>query len=210
MKHQSSQTSQVAPGVALGDAAGGYEEMNTNNVSVVDREGNLCSITNTIYGCVYSCSGLFVDGMVLNSAGGHPALPGARLMSPKSPLIVLKNDGPYFACGSSGGITNPFFLLVNVLIWDKNFKEAQEAPRFRIGSSFYTGWGMSSAGDPNRVRIEHRIEDKVARELESRGYKIEWLPPYSMRNAQIAGIDPETGTRYGSADPRGEGMAAGQ
>ncbi len=185
------------------------EEHNTNNISVVDEEGNLCSLTNTIYGCVYSCSGLLVDGMVLNSAGGHPAHPGQRLMSPKSPMVVLKEGQPFFAAGSSGGVTNPFFLMTNVLIWGKSFEEAQEAPRFRITSSFYTGWGMGSPGAANTVHIEHRIDEAVAPELTRRGYRIEWLAPFSMRNAQIAGVDPGTGVRYGASDPRGEGMAAG-
>ena len=79
----------------------------------------------------------------------------------------------------------------------------------RITSSFYTGWGMGSPGAANTVHIEHRIDEAVARELTRRGYRIEWLAPFSMRNAQIAGVDPGTGVRYGASDPRGEGMAAG-
>ena len=207
IRHKIEQQTVSAASSALNGSL--LQEYNTNNISVVDKEGNLCSLTNTIYGCVYSCSGLFVDGMVLNSAGGHPAHPGQRLMSPKSPMVVLKDGQPFFATGSSGGITNPFFIMTNVLIWGKNFKMAQEAPRFRITSSFYTGWGMGSPGAANTVHIENRIDASVARELTRRGYRIEWLAPFSMRNAQIVGVDLKTGIRYGASDPRGEGLAAG-
>lgn len=183
---------------------------NTNNVSVIDSEGSLCSITNTVYGAVYGTSGLFVGGLVLNSGGGHPALPGQFLSSPKAPMIVLKDGKPFLAAGSSGGVPNPFFLLVNVLVWDKNFKEAQEAPRFRISSSFYTDWRMNQAGPENDVQIEHRVEQKVIEELRRRGYQVDWAAPYSMANAQLVGLDPASGTRYGAADPRSVGHAAGQ
>ena len=171
--------------------------LGTNHVAVVDEEGNVCSITHTIYGSTFSTHGLFVDGIVLNSSGGFRAQPGGRIVSSMPATIVFKGGKPYFACGSSGGYPNPFFLIANVLSWGKDFKQAQEAPRFRV-----------EAG--NVVRIEHRIADGVAEELRRRGYRIEWEPPYAMRNAQIAGIDLETGIRLGAADPRGEGHAAGQ
>ena len=47
------------------------------------------------------------------------------------------------------------------------------------------------------VRLEHRFDEPMKKELERRGYRVEWAGPYSMRNAQIAGIDPVTGMRYG-------------
>jgi gamma-glutamyltranspeptidase/glutathione hydrolase len=184
-------TSALDESVAVDETAVG-----TNHVSVVDENGNICSITHTIYGATFSTHGLFVDGIVLNSSGGFRAQPGQRIVSSMPASIVFKEGEPYFACGSSGGYPNPFFLMVNVLAYDKNFQEAQEAPRFRVSSG--------------KVRMEHRIQEEVAEALEKRGYQIEWSAPYAMRNAQIAGIDPSTGIRYGAADPRGEGHAAGQ
>lgn len=208
MKREATLTPQAAYTTTAWDEFDKHQ--NTNNVSVVDKDGSLCSITNTVYGAVYGSSGLFVGGLVLNSAGGHPALPGQLLSSPKSPMIVLKDGKPFLAAGSSGGIPNPFFLLVNVVVWDKNFKEAQEAPRFRISSSFYTDWRMNQAGPENEVQIEHRMDERVIEELTRRGYQVDWAPPYSMANAQLVGLDPVSGTRYGAADPRSVSHAAGQ
>lgn len=180
--------------------------LGTNHISVVDKEGNVCSFTHTIYGSVYSTSGLFVGGIVMNAAGGFPAQPGERIITPMAPLIVFKGDKPYFATGSSGGTLNTFFTTLNVLAWDKNLKEAQEAPRFRLPTTSF----QAPAGDDSKLFIEHRIGEKVAEDLKRRGYQIEWLGPYSMANAQMAGIDPDTGVRHGAADPRAVGHAAGQ
>ena len=112
------------------------------------------------------------------------------------PPIIFKGEKPFFAPGSSGGTINPFFLIINTLIWKKNFKEAQEAPRFRVRD--------------NIVRMENRFDDRVISQLKKRGYQVEWVAPYFFGTAQIAGIDNETGIRYGATDPRSHGKAAGQ
>jgi gamma-glutamyltranspeptidase/glutathione hydrolase len=196
-RRQSKEKTQVA------FAAAGDErrdpELGTNHASVVDKDGNVCSITNTIYGVVFSYVGLYVRGVLLNGAGIFPSQPGERIVTPMAPLIVFRNAKPYFATGSAGGTLNTFLTTLNVLAWDKNYKEAQEAVRLRAPDL-----------TADKIFIEHRIEEGVAEELKKRGYHIEWLGPYSMPNAQMAGIDPNTGIRYGAADPRVVGKAAGQ
>jgi gamma-glutamyltranspeptidase/glutathione hydrolase len=137
--------------------------------------------------------------MPINSSGMFTAQPGHRIVTPMAPVIAFKGDKPYFATGSAGGTLNTFLTTLNVLAWDKNLQEAQEAPRLR-----------APGPDEMKLTVEHRIDKSVVDELETRGYRIEWAGPYWMRNAQMAGIDPETGIRYGAADPRGEGHAAGQ
>ncbi|PYT14334.1 MAG: hypothetical protein DMG59_17675, partial [Acidobacteria bacterium] len=66
-------------------------------------------------------------GILLNGAGIFPSQPGERIVTPMAPLIVFRNDKPYFATGSAGGTLNTFLTALNVLAWGKNFKEAQEA-----------------------------------------------------------------------------------
>jgi gamma-glutamyltranspeptidase/glutathione hydrolase len=178
--------------------------MGTNHVAAIDEDGNVCSLTHTIYGGVYGTSGLFVGGIALNAAGQiqpptFPAQPGERMLSGLTPMIVFKQGKPFFAAGSSGWILNPFFIIVNVLVWDQDFKQAQEAPRFRAPSP-----------DSNEIRAENRFDDEMIEELERRGYQFRWSGPFSMPNAQVAGIDPTTGVRYGASDPRAIGQAAGQ
>ena len=199
MKRLASEKTSGAQTASVRDDYEPGPDRGTHHVSSVDRGGNVCSFMHTIYGSTYSYSGLFVGGLVLNASGGFRSHPGERIYPQCGPPIVFKGDRPYFAPGSSGGTVIPFFLIANILIWGENFKEAQEAPRF----------GAPAPGD-NKVRIEHRIDDKVIEELKRRGYQIEWLAPYSMASGQVAGIDPTTGIRFGATDPRAHGKAAGQ
>ncbi len=171
----------------------------THQVSAVDRDGNVCSLTHTVYGGNYGTAGLFVGGISLNGAGMFRAQPGERIVSPVCPLIAFKGEKPYFATGSSGSILNTFFTTLNVIVWEMDLKEAQEAPRFQ-------------PPDGHMVKIENRIEDRVTQELRQRGYRFEWAGPYSypFGGAQMAGIDPVTGVRYGATDPRFLGLAVGE
>jgi len=170
-------------------------ERGTQHTSVVDKEGNICGLKHTIYGSTYSYAGLFVGGLVLNASGGFHSFPGERILPATSPPIVFKGDRPYFTCDSSGLYENAFFLISNILIWDKNFKEAQEAPRFNFNN--------------DKIRIEHRLSDQLVGELKRRGYQFEWLGPYTLGTAQLVGFDLVTGARLGAADPRSHGLAAG-
>jgi gamma-glutamyltranspeptidase / glutathione hydrolase len=184
----------------------GEPEGGTHHISVVDKAGNVCSITHTISGPIYSSHGLFVGGIIMNAAAGRTAQPGGRMLSGLAPVIVFKGDKPYFATGSSGGTTNTFLTTLNVLVWDKNLKEAQDAPRLRLAPG---SWSAPPVDDAT-VYIEHRIDDKTAEQLRRRGYRIEWVGPYSQFGAQMVSIDPSSGTRHGATDPRLVGQAAGQ
>jgi gamma-glutamyltranspeptidase/glutathione hydrolase len=80
MKRQATEkTTELADLVVAGDGAKHDLQLGTNHVSVVDKDGNVCSFTHTIYGGVYSYAGLFVGGIVLNSAGASPLSPGNAL-----------------------------------------------------------------------------------------------------------------------------------
>jgi gamma-glutamyltranspeptidase/glutathione hydrolase len=201
IRHKIELSRRAAPQPTQAAAAGVPEDpdLGTNHVAVIDKDGNVCSFTHTIYGSTFSSHALWVGGIVLNDAGGFPAQPGQRIVTPMAPLMVFKGERPYFATGSAGGTLNTFLTALNVLVWNQNLKEAQEAPRI-------------SAPGPGemKVSIENRIDAQAAEELTKRGYTIDWAGPFSKRNAQMAGIDPATSMRYGAADPRGEGHAAGQ
>ena len=174
------------------------EEVGTEHVSTVDKDGNICSITNSIFGPQPMPVGLFVGGIAFNCSGGFRRQPGGRMVSPLAPMIVFKGEKPFFATGSTGGTLNTFIAILNILAWDKDFKEAQEAPRFQ-----------NPARNSNQIRIENRLDSKIAEELKKRGYRMDWAAPYSMAGVQIAGIDPKTGIRYGAAEPRNMGKAEG-
>lgn len=84
----------------------------TTHLSVVDREGNLVALTQTllsIFGCRVTLPG---TGILLNNSivsfdprPGRPnsLAPGRRPLSNMCPAIVERGDGLRFAVGSSGG-----------------------------------------------------------------------------------------------------------
>jgi gamma-glutamyltranspeptidase/glutathione hydrolase len=178
----------------------------THQVSVIDRAGNVCSLTHTISGPIYSSHGLFVGGIVMNSAAGHSAQPGGRVLSALAPIIVFKGKTPYFATGSSGGTTNTFLTALNVLAWGKDLQEAQNAPRLRVAAGAWS----APPGEDDSVYLEHRIDERVAEQLRHRGYRLQWVGPYSQFGAQMAGVDPQSSMRLGATDPRLPGQAAGE
>ena len=96
----------------LGHAAPADELACTTHLCVVDREGNMVSLTNTLlerFGSRYMGSEtgiLFNNGMMwFDPEPGKPnsIAAGQRPLSNMCPTIVTDNGLPIFACGASGG-----------------------------------------------------------------------------------------------------------
>ena len=109
--------------------------------------------------------------------------------------------------GTMGGEGQPqtqTALLTRLLDFGFDVQQAIEAPRWLYGRT----WGESSRS----LKLEGRIPDGVAEELERRGHEVQMLPDWSqkMGHAQAIRIDREEGTLHGGADPRGEGAAIGR
>jgi gamma-glutamyltranspeptidase/glutathione hydrolase len=118
----------------------------TNHLTVVDRQGNVVSYTNTIEQTAGSAIAVPGWGFLLNneltdfdpepiSAGvPDPNLPagGKRPRSSMAPTIVLRGGRPVLAVGSPGGatiITTVLQILVNRLDFGMTLPQAIAAPR---------------------------------------------------------------------------------
>jgi len=131
--------------------AGIYESEETTHFSVIDKEGNMVSMTYTLeYG--YG-SGIVVEGggyLLNNEMGDFNPVPGVtnrygqigttpnlvepekRMLSSMSPTIVAQNGKPVFAVGSPGGrtiINTTLQLILNIIDHDLNIAESVEAGR---------------------------------------------------------------------------------
>ena len=84
-----------------------------------------------------------------------------------------------------------------------DIQAAIEAPRWLYGRT----WGLPTRA----LYLEGRVSPATVAELKRRGHPVEVLPAWSetMGHAQAIVIDPDTGVRFGGADPRGDGAAAG-
>jgi gamma-glutamyltranspeptidase/glutathione hydrolase len=206
----------LAPEVEL--AAEGNE---TTHFSVIDAEGMAVANTYTLeesYGSrvVVRGAGFLLNNEMLdfNWKPGHtdrsgrigtPAntiVPGKRMLSSQSPTIVLRDGRVVLITGSPGGrtiISTVACLLVNLLEYDMDLRQAVELPRL------HHGWF------PDAVQFEG-VDDPAQRtlveSLRQFGHKVEAKPP-RQGSANSIWIDSITGCRHGVADPRRAGKAMG-
>jgi gamma-glutamyltranspeptidase/glutathione hydrolase len=150
-------TSPVAPGdprppfsstcpSATGAAATGREGISTNHLTVVDRYGNIVSLTTTIEQIAGSGMAVPRYGFLLNNeltdfdpappADGSPDpnLPagGKRPRSSMAPTIVLRHGRPFLSVGSPGGatiITTVLQILLDRIDFGMSLPQAIAAPR---------------------------------------------------------------------------------
>jgi gamma-glutamyltranspeptidase/glutathione hydrolase len=124
-------------------ASADTENVETTNLTVTDKEGNVVEYTLTIEQT--GGSGLLVEdrGFLLNNeltdfstefvrSDPNRIQPGKRPRSSMSPTIVLKNGKPVLALGSPGGstiITTVTQMLFNYLDRGMSIEEAIAAPR---------------------------------------------------------------------------------
>lgn len=196
-----------------------YESEETTHFSVVDRDGNMVSLTYTLefgYGSAIVVEG---GGYLLNNEMGDfnavpgvtdangligtpPNLirPGKRPLSSMTPTIVAFDGQPLFAVGSPGGktiINTVLQLVLNIVDHDYNIAESVEAPRI------HHQWlpDVTSA-EPNALSADTmRLYEAMGHSLMSRG---------SQGAAMGVYHDREAGLFLGASDSRrGDGAAVG-
>ena len=196
-----------------------YESEETTHFSVVDKDGNMVSMTYTLeygYGSAIVVAG---GGYLLNNEmGDFNAMPGVtnargaigtapnlvapqkRMLSSMTPTIVAKDGKPVFTAGSPGGktiINTTMQLILNVIDHDMNIAESVEAGRI------HHQWL------PDVTSIEDRaVSADSLLMYEALGH------PVRVRGAQGAAMavyhDLEAGLFLGASDSRrGDGAAVG-
>ena len=187
---------------------------NTTHLCVVDKDGNIAALTQSIND--FFGSGIVPEGtgFLLNDhmqdfdpRPGKPNSPGPyrRPASSMAPVIMFKDGKPFLSLGSPGGVRifpSLAQIIVNIINFDMSLDEAIEAPRF-----FF-----SSSGDRSQaISVESRIPESVLRRLEEIGHKIAIKDAYDrfFGGAQGILIDRGRGVVYGGADSRRDGTGQG-
>ncbi len=185
--------------------------LNTTHFTVVDRDGNIVTYTNTIesgWG-----TGLMVPGwgFLLNNEltdfnrepafnpdpdnfnpGANDAAPGKRPRSSMSPTLVFKGSRPVAAYGSPGGstiINSVVNTSMNLIDHEKTVQEAVDAPRISQ---------TSANGSPT---FEAGFDLDVIEELKALGHNLADNRLRVIGSVQAVVID-EDGTQFGAADRR--------
>lgn len=183
-----------------------YDGGHTTHLSVIDKNGNMVALTQTL-GTFFG-AGITIEGVLMNcgmsnfstSAAVNMVKPDMRPRSSISPTVVLKDNKPFMVVGSPGAGRIPCAvaeILVNVIDFGMNAYEANSAPRFYCQKF------------DDYLYLEGGIDPAVAEELERMGHtlrKYEGLDLF-FGGAQLILVDPATGLYYGSADPRRGGRA---
>ncbi|EMJ80530.1 gamma-glutamyltranspeptidase [Leptospira borgpetersenii serovar Hardjo-bovis str. Sponselee] len=194
----------------------GVESPQTTHISVMDREGNSISTTQSInfrFGASVVAPG---TGIVLNDtmddfsrAPGEPnvygligaeansILPKKTPLSSMSPTIVFKGKEPFLTTGAPGGayIINAVLqsLVYNL---DFNLTLYESVARGRIHHQLF----------PDAVFIEKSVNERnVFDGLSSKKHDIRIAPNF----AKLFSVKRENGMLYGASDPRGEGATGG-
>jgi len=178
-------------------------------LSVVDREGNIVSLIQSLY--QHFGSGVVVDGFgfALQNRGGlfeldpqHPnaLAPRKRPFHTIIPAFMEKGD-MHMGFGIMGGLNQAQAhaqFVSNVVDHAMNIQMALEAPRFT--KKTFGGCDVS---------VESRFPQAVRDALAARGHKLELLGDFSsfMGGGQVVVHDSATGVNWGASDPRKDGAA---
>ncbi|MCC0031884.1 MAG: gamma-glutamyltransferase, partial [Brucellaceae bacterium] len=181
----------------------------TSHFTVVDRFGNVASVTSSIengFGSRQMAAGFLLNNQLTDfsfvpegedgKAIANRVEPGKRPRSSMSPTIILKDGKPVHALGSPGGsriIAYVAKTIIALIDWDMNIQQAVNLPHLVNRFGTYDIEAGTAA-------------EALKTELEALGYKT------SVRdlNSGLHGISiAPDGTIMGGADPRREGLAAG-
>jgi gamma-glutamyltranspeptidase / glutathione hydrolase len=191
------------------------EGMNTTHFTIVDREGNIVSYTNTIESLWGT--GLMVPGFgfllnneltdfnltpTLNSdpqhfnPGTNDAAPSKRPRSSMAPSIVFHNDKPIAAYGSPGGsmiINSVVNITLNLIDHQMSIQEAIDAPR------------ISQTNPDGTLKAESHFSQTIVRQLLALGHRLENEETSVIGSVQAVVIDETTQKQFGGADNRRRG-----
>ena len=180
----------------------------TSHFNIVDKQGNIVSITTTIENAFGSR--LMTNGFLLNNEltdfsfrthkDGKPIAnrlePGKRPRSSMAPTIIMQDDKPYMAIGSPGGSRIIGYVAQAIIA--------------------HTQWGMDIQQAINQPHLLNRFgtldieqgtsAESLKAELEQMGFEV------NIRdlNSGLHAILLQRGQLQGAADPRREGTAVGK
>jgi gamma-glutamyltranspeptidase / glutathione hydrolase len=182
-------------------------ETDTTHVVVVDREGRMVSMTNTLsnfFGSGLPVSGFFLNDQLKNFSPDPTSINhAAPLKRPRSfiaPTIVVEDGRPVLGIGSPGGRRIPNIVaqvLIRWAAWDQSLEDAVLAPRFHL--------------ERRTLEVEEAPSNGVVSDLLGRGYaEVTTFTPTTEYYGAVQAllIDWEAGTIEGVDEVRRQGSWA--
>jgi gamma-glutamyltranspeptidase/glutathione hydrolase len=186
----------------------------TTHLGVIDEEGNIVSLTQSINdffgsGIIPEGTGFLLNDEMAdfstNPDSANAPAPYHRPVSSMGPLILFQNKTPFLVLGSPGGpriFTSLTQIVINCVEFGMSIDQAIEAPRF---------FTYSSGGSARELSVESRVPDETIRSLRKIGHLITIREAYDkfFGGAQGIMILPAGEGFLGGADSRRDGFGAG-
>jgi len=194
-------------------ASGRPAKSDTTYLAVVDKDGNIASMIQSIYD--YFGSGVVVNGLgfALQNRGAlfvldpdHPDVlaPRKRPFHTIIPAFMERGD-VHIGFGIMGGANQPLAhaqFVSNIVDYGMNVQAALEAPRFTVPDTGERKIGCN-------ILIESRVKQEVLEQLKEKGHALRVRKEYSatMGRGQAVMRNSKTGINSGASDPRADGVA---
>jgi gamma-glutamyltranspeptidase/glutathione hydrolase len=195
--------------------AGNIESEETTHLSIMDKWGNMVSVTTTLNGQYGSKTVVGGAGFLLNNemddfsvkpgvpnmygaVGGeaNAIFPGKRMLSSMTPAVIVKGNEPFMVLGTPGGTTIPtsvYQTIINIIDYGMTASEAINKPKF------HHQWL------PDEIQVEKDFPESVRKQLENIGYKI--TERSTIGRMEV--IKMNNGKMETAADTRGDDSVAG-
>lgn len=187
------------------------EHASTSSLSVVDREGNIVTSTNSL--SFFFGSGVFVPeyGFFLNNTmdnfskqpdSVNAPEPGKRTLSTMSPLLIMDPEGrPFMSIGAAGGVrimSAISQIVMNVIDHGMAMDQAIEQPRIH---------NVALRGMAGNLETEKGLDSSVISYLRLRGHDVD--EGVHIGTAQGILFNHRKELMDGGADSRRLGVAVG-
>jgi gamma-glutamyltranspeptidase/glutathione hydrolase len=184
-------------------------------MGAIDASGLAVSYIQSVYweygsGCVLPATGVLMQNrgvsFSLDPNARNPLEPGRRPFHTLNPPLAVFDDGRVASYGCMGGDGQPQFQAQVFSRWamfGQSVADAIDAPRFLLGKT----WGSATTS----LKLESRIDDSVARKLDSVGQMVERRSQAYHDDFGHAGLLVRfpNGRIEAAHDPRSDGGSAG-
>ena len=182
------------------------ESSNAAHISIMDRDGHVVSISQTINKFFGSAISLEKYGILFNNAmnnfsrdssSSNALKPGRRPQSTLAPTILLRDNKTFLVIGASGAeriIPTLAQVIINLIDFELSLLEAIQAPRFHYNYNTDT------------IEMESRIESNSIDYLKQLGHKIKLMNDFDVYfgNVQAVLNDPINSKAVNVSDVRKE------
>jgi gamma-glutamyltranspeptidase/glutathione hydrolase len=179
-------------------------------VSVIDGNGNACSLINSLYqgfgtGLVVPETGIALQnrGSLFSTKPEHPNFlePNKRPYNTIIPCMITKNSNLVSSLGVMGGFQQPqghLQVISNMIDFGMNPQEALDSGRFSVSI------------ENDTVFAEDSLNPDVIAALKLKGHSISVISGIDrglFGGGQIIVRDNEEGVLFGGSDPRKDGLS---